>query len=371
MTKNKSSNVLLIVVSMFYLCIISLSSCARVVFHDASMNHPWRFIVISDPHSCYVSTDPYYQTTPLNIEIYNAIIQENPDFVAITGDLTSGYNTSGARGDSSAFSVPYSSKLALFKNTANILYDRFPIYVCRGNHDVNQDNSIASWQSAFSYLPSNGPEGEDKMTYYVDHKNVKLIFLDQYKGWVSHHNGPYNKDCPSLVDCEKINQNWFDSTMAANTRANVFVFSHQPVMSVSTSNLYDPCVKWLDVTTFINSMASSGRVRAYFCGHIHTGVIADINGGKYTVRQVVSGSSGGHPIPNPASSSYTCGSYSEHILWNSYDANRLVGLESLGYTVVDVSDETNTYAKVRITYKERTLVNGNYQFITKYSSYLK
>ncbi len=129
-----------------------------------------------------------------------------------------------------------------------------PVYPCRGNHELMSLNvGTLSWDNVFDgsrELPQNGPSGEKNKTYSVAYKNALFISLDNYAG----------------LNIQKVNQDWLDDQLAANTRPHVFAFGHTAAFMVK----HDDCLASNpeERDTFWNSLGAAGA-RTYFCGHDH------------------------------------------------------------------------------------------------------
>jgi len=193
-----------------------------------------RFIVTGDTRG----GDNGVNTTILG-EIADATIAEGADFILITGDLVNG------SGDQATLE----SQLTTWRNTMQDVYDAgIGVYPCRGNHDTG---SKVAWDNVFTgayALPSNGPAGEENITFSFTQDNVFVVGLDQY------------------VTDARVNQTWLDTQFTSNEQPHVFVFGHEPAFSVQHLDCLDDYPS--DRNTFWNSIAAEGG-RTYFAGHDH------------------------------------------------------------------------------------------------------
>ena len=254
---------------------------------------PWKFVLLSDTQgdnkervgkSCI--NDRVLQTTAEDIA------KENPDFVLVAGDLVNGWFRNGG--------TDYPSQFANWKSAMKSVYQAgIPVFPVRGNHESGPDRVVLpplpahlepppgtptllkqAFRSAFPevYIPQNGPEGEEGLTYSFARKNAFIVGLDQYG---SH---PH-----------KVNQDWLDRELAGNRKPHVFIYGHEPAFEVR----HRDCLAFYpkDRDAFWDSIGRAGG-RVYFCGHDHLynrAVIEDRAGNP--IRQVIAGTAGGVLVP--------------------------------------------------------------------------
>lgn len=257
-----------------------------VSFADA----PWSFIITADSRG----SDDGINRTILG-ELATEIMGHSVDFVLFPGDLVSGY--------AAADPAEFECQLRVWVEVMKPVYDaNIPVYVGRGNHELGDvyssypypgpepdpnDNDALRWLNVFgsdSYpdqkLPGNGPEGEQYMTYYVIHKNAFIACLDQYAG-VRH------------TFLHKVNQDWLDAQLAANTKPHIFVAGHEPAFRTLHTDCLDNHPDSRDA--FWTSIGSAGA-RTYLCGHDHFYDHARIDDGdgdpNNDIHQYIVGSAG-------------------------------------------------------------------------------
>lgn len=214
----------------------------------------WRFAVIGDMRGAVGAIN----TSALSL-LAQALVKDKVDLVLVTGDLVKGSPLglhSQLREWQAVMGPAYRAGIAVL-----------PI---RGNHEAG--GSEGAWKKAFSDLPTNGPSGEQGLTYNVLHKNAMFIGLDQY------------------VRSHRVNQPWLDKVLGGNTQPHVFVFSHESAFAAEhkTTMAHRPD----DRDVFWNSLGAAGA-RMYFCGHDHfyaRGAVADAGGNS--VQQLIVGSGG-------------------------------------------------------------------------------
>jgi len=195
-----------------------------------------RFVVTSDTQG----GDGNGVNSTMLGEIVWATINEGADFILISGDIVDGTPGQGT----------FKSQLLHWRDISQPLYDAgIGVYPVRGNHD---NGAKADWDDVFSgayALPSNGPVGEENITYSFTYGNVFIVGLDQY------------------VNPHRVNQTWLDTQFASNNEPHVFVFGHEPAFKLRHPDCLDDYPS--DRDTFWNSIAAEGE-RIYFCGHDHS-----------------------------------------------------------------------------------------------------
>jgi hypothetical protein len=209
---------------------------------------PVRFVVTGDSWG-----NDNGVNTPILTEIAQATVDEGVDFTLVIGDLTFGYADN---------QTEFESKLITWRNTMQPVYDAgIGVYPCRGNHDATGVKpavdptgamSKAAWDNVFSgayALPSNGPSGEENITFSFTQGNVFVVGLDQYG-----------------THPQRVNQDWLDAQFASNTQPHVFVFGHEPAFKIFHEDCLDDYPS--ERNTFWSSIASTCG-RTYFCGHDH------------------------------------------------------------------------------------------------------
>jgi len=254
---------------------------------------PWKFVLLSDTQgdnkervrkSCV--NDLVLQT------IAEDVAKEGPDFVLVAGDLVNGWFRNGG--------TDYPSQFANWKSCMKSVYHAgIQVFPIRGNHESGPDRVVLpplpkrlepppetpallkqAFRSAFpeEYIPQNGPEGEEGLTYNFAHKNACIVGLDQYG---SH---PH-----------RVHQEWLDRELAGNRKPHVFIYGHEPAFEVRHRDCLAFYPKERDA--FWDSIGRAGG-KVYFCGHDHLynrAVIEDNAGNP--VRQVIAGTAGGNLVP--------------------------------------------------------------------------
>ena len=208
-------------------------------------------------------------------ELVNALKAENPAFVAVNGDLVSGYSSK------------LQKQLEVWRDTfmAPLLDAGINVYACRGNHDANSGHfrkkgkSKLFWDKVFSgrfVFPDNGPEKEKNTTYYVKDKNVLLFILDSYKRKPTH----------------KVDVDWMKKVFKkekGKTPLHVFVVTHEPAYAVHHKDCLASEPKARD--EFVNIFLKNKGV-CFFCGHDHLYDHSKINLPAGEFHQFVCGTAG-------------------------------------------------------------------------------
>lgn len=249
----------------------------------------WKFAVISDTQGDNRSEN---NKSCINDEVVRAIaediVRENPDFVLVAGDLVNGWFRNAK--------TDYTAQYINWKETMKPVYHAgIQVYPIRGNHDDGPERLALpplpshlepppdtpillknAFKNVFteSYIPSNGPVDEERLTYSFTHKNAFIVGLDQYTG------GQH-----------KVNQAWLDRQLAGNKNSHVFVFGHEPAFEVNHRDNLAFFRKDRDL--FWDSIGKAGA-RIYFCGHDHfynRAMIPDNAGNQ--IRQIIAGTGGG------------------------------------------------------------------------------
>jgi hypothetical protein len=261
--------------------------------HVQERSAPWKFVLIADTQgdnkeragkSCI--NDQVLQT------IAEDIAKESPDFVLVAGDLVNGWFRNGG--------TDFASQFANWKSLMKSVYQAgIQVFPIRGNHEEGPDRVVLpplpkhleppsgtpallkqAFRNAFTeaYIPQNGPEGEEGLTYSFTRKNAFIVGLDQYG---SH---PH-----------KVNQDWLDRELDGNRKPHVFIYGHEPAFEVRHRDCLAFYLKERDA--FWDSIGRVGG-RVYFCGHDHLynrAVVEDKAGNP--IRQVISGTAGGNLVP--------------------------------------------------------------------------
>ena len=278
-----------VLATLFLLFLLQNTSCMRMGTPLPKSQAPWTFAVISDTQD-----DNRQKTnkTCVNDTVMRAIAEDiargKPDLVIVVGDLVNGWFRNGG--------TDYDTQYMNWKKAMGPVYaSGIPVYPVRGNHDSGPERLVLpplpahleppadtliflkeSFRKHFaeSYIPKNGPVGEEGLTYSFDHKNAFFVGLDQYTG--RQH---------------KINQAWLDRQLAGNIKPHVFIYGHEPAFQADHRDNLGFYPK--DRDNFWNAIGSAGA-KIYFCGHDHfynRALVHDETGNP--IRHIIAGTGGG------------------------------------------------------------------------------
>jgi len=284
----------------------------------ASSSEPsgaWKFVMVADTHVTETGA-------PLP-DLVLAIASEQPELVLVGGDIVqSGKGTTPAE---------MKAELSMFHQfMAPLRAQGIPVYPVRGNHEADAIGSASAWQEGFSgsySLPTNGPAGEQGLSYSVMHKNALFVAVDEY------------------VTLHQVNQAWLDSLLASNALPHVFVFGHEPAFKYFHDDCLDDNVAARD--TFWSSL-SQGRARVYLAGHDHFRDLSRIDDGdgrpENDLYQYIVGTGGGPFPPAPGALNGENGPYTPISVSHAVEN---------GYLLVQVSGDGPADLEVAMTFKRR------------------
>ena len=205
-----------------------------VVFGD-SRGDNWSWPVLDRPQGNWDFIQFMVNLTTGNVNGFN-----KPDFVVFLGDTT-------MRG-----SVGNTDYIAQWKAAMDGVYKaNIPVYLAKGNHelyrklfDLSHDkrtsyyfDNQADFKSLFSYLPSNGPTGDDgynSLAYSFVYGNSYFMFLDSFycysakkPGQTEFNQGVYEEFTSPQIAWEKRQL----ATNGFKGAKHLFVLSHVPLFS--------------------------------------------------------------------------------------------------------------------------------------------
>ncbi|HOO89551.1 MAG TPA: metallophosphoesterase [Syntrophales bacterium] len=278
------------------ICVLALvifllfaASCICKAARSGEYCAPWKFAVISDTQGDNRKQE--YKTC-INDAVVRAIaddlVREKPDLVLVAGDLVNGWFRNGG--------TDYDRQYANWKNVMIPVYRTgIRVYPIRGNHDSGPErlalpplpahlepppDTVVRLKETFrkhfteTYIPKNGPLGEEGLTYSFTHKNAFFVGLDQYT------DGQH-----------RVNQDWIEGQLAGNQSPHVFVYGHEPAFETNHRDNLSFYPKERDA--FWNAIGRAGG-RVYFCGHDHfynRALIRDDAG--HSIYQIIAGTGGG------------------------------------------------------------------------------
>jgi len=291
----------------------------------------WKFAMVGDTH---VTSSSY----AIPMELVTAMLADAPSLLLVAGDIV--------EGGSKATSATLETELNQFQTVmAPLTSAGIPVYPVRGNHEDDATDDLTAWNAVFtgtSALPSNGPSGEENLTYSFTKNNALFIGLDDY------------------VNIHRVNQTWLDAQFSANTRPHVFVFGHEAAFKVRHDDCLDDYATERD--TFWKSLSGAGA-KIYLCGHDHFFDLARIDDGDGNtgndLLQCLVGTGGGEL--------FTQSSYNGDN--STYTPVNMAYESEFGYLLVEISGTGNMDLDVTLTWKKRTLdsATGTYSYVPAYT----
>jgi len=182
-----------------------------------------------------------------------------------------------------------------------VLGEEYVWYPVVGNHELDKPEYMAylrAYNAGGSALPGivrAGPPGALETCYSFDYENAHFAVLNQYYDGAS--------DSGSDGDVGDALYEWLAADLAANDRPFVFVFGHEPAVSVPdldngrVRHRGDSLDKYPANNHRFWTLLRQHGVLAYFCGHTHNLSLAKING----VWQIDCGHARGQGDPGAAS----------------------------------------------------------------------
>ena len=151
-----------------------------------------------------------------------------------------------------------------------------PIYHTTSNHNTVDSAGEQVWRKIFSGIPSNGPAGQEGLSYWIRRDDLLIIFV--------------NTNSSLLGGAGHVECTWLENTLSSHSDArHIIVAGHHPVFAV---NGYDERPLWCIVEEEAEkfwSVLVRHRVLVYLCSHViafdvqeHDGVLQVCSGGAGT-----------------------------------------------------------------------------------------
>jgi Calcineurin-like phosphoesterase len=242
---------------------------------------PWKFALFSDGRSDR-GNDPG-ATNGVRWASYNALAahaaSQHVSLVMFPGDLANGGRQFGLLKD----------QWAAWSNALAPLYTNgIPVYPTRGNHEVAQDYSVTTWTNMFSYLPRNGPPGQEGLTYKVETNNALIIGFDQYIGRSTNFDA---KNYKKGVNSGMVSP-WVIDQIKSTTKRWVFVFAHE----AAYIGMHDDGLVNVPEERDALFDALGEKSGLYLCGHDHMYVRRQApDSHNNPVLEIVAGDGGAPP----------------------------------------------------------------------------
>jgi DNA repair exonuclease SbcCD nuclease subunit len=180
-----------------------------------------------------------------------------------------------------------------------------PVYLTRGNHELAQPDSIATWTNFFAELPRNGPDGQKGLTYKVETNNACFIGFDQYAG----RSATFDKTKYDNAVNRGMVSPWVFGQIRSTARRWVFVFGHEAAFIGHSTDCLANAPGERD--ELWDALGERGGV--YLCGHDHLYVRCEAPDAKNNpVLELVVGD-GGAPS-NPYDKAALNGKYDRQVV---------------------------------------------------------
>ena len=244
------------VIVKFILAILLI--IAIIAISDTQVSAVFRFAMTADTKDDDCSMSGNVGVNPYLDEMVRDMKTLGAQVFLCGGDLVHG-GTGGPHGSSQTAQFAKWNELTSAFEGAR--------YMVPGNRDIRPLVCPRSvWQSAFSYLPDNGPAGEQGLNYYVDFGNTRIIAsCDQ---WDTNPDGsttwPTNQTW--------VNKDWLEEILTQTENEgfeHIFVLGHTPGHAGDFHRLV------------------AHGVDAYFCGDLHSYVISRPEGDNTTLQAIV------------------------------------------------------------------------------------
>ena len=291
----------------------------------------------------------------ITTDIVNDIISQKASIVFSAGDEVAGIF--------GPYTEAFAAQLAYYKTIVSTPLSNAGIafYPIPGNHEHKIDssgnwgNTLPTWNTAFPYLPQNGPTGEVGGTYYVTYKNSLFILLDEY--------------ATGFGTNTKVNQPWINSINAGIQQQHLFVFGHSPAFQID-SYTTDTLGENSSLRNAFWSSLENAKADIYFSGHLHKFDFASVTGvSSHTTYHCLAGVTGSHIISPETSQNYKSNEpRTLNVLFDNYNNGESTACETsrhcaFGYTLVNVVGST-----VTVQYRKRNVAEtGEVTFVTAYS----
>ncbi len=232
--------------------------------------HGHQFVVYGD--SCSGVPGHMHEATTAAVNAVVARLSPQPEFIAYLGDEVIGLTT-----DEAALRAQWDYWL----NTEMAWLDReaIPIYHTTGNHTTYDAMSERLFREALSFLPENGPEGQQGLAYFVRRDDLLLIFVNTM--WTGLGEG-------------RVETEWLEATLISQADArHKLVFGHHPVFSINGfSGAYQRDIEPENGRRFWEILRRHG-VLAYLASHmlafdvqVHEGVLQIVTAGSGTKHRM-------------------------------------------------------------------------------------
>jgi len=168
----------------------------------------------------------------------------------------------------------------VFDMVKKIFGEEYAWYPVVGNHEAETPEDMAwlrDWGSGdIPNLIRRGPENGEETTYSFDFEHAHFVALNEYYDGKS--------DVGTDGDISEPLYNWLKNDLAANKKPFVFVFGHEPIVSIPDfdngrhRHKGDNLDAYPENNQRFQELLRRYGVMAYICGHTHNFSFAKING---------------------------------------------------------------------------------------------
>jgi len=294
------------------------------------MASSWKFAVLSDSGITYRDSNASYILEILANDIKN----QGVDLVIFPGDMISSSDNG-----SHANEKYYSWKSVMMP----LYYSGIPIYVIRGNHDwvvlgnISENNGNLGKDPYLKNFPLAGnaisPDGG--YSYSFIHKNAKFIGFDQF----INRNASFDDQIyASGSNHGQMMNSWVTDQINSSTSHLNFAFAHEPLFP---SESHHDCMANDPDSRDALVLALETHHGAYFCGHDHLYLRANISDGQgNSIPELIVGTAGtGNYNYAPVMVSDYSGRY-------NYSVDKVYGSSinpNFGYLLVTVDEFDNIW----------------------------
>jgi hypothetical protein len=316
--------------SLIFFAVFSAGLCLTVD------GEPLRIVVAGDGRADY----PWNPPRPSDNEGMNEVVtkavakaasDENAAILLWTGDVV---NVNDTNADT------LKNGLEKWRGIMEPLYSKVKIWPVRGNHEVYRylckdsndgepiPNAAGVWRDVFSgrfALPSNGPKGEEGLTFYSTEGSALIIGLDEYPG----------PDPDPLRRKHLVNQKWLDRVLKQNRKPFTFVYGHEAAFMAGRHKDDDTLAADVSARNlFWQSLVHAKAL--YFCGHDHFyDRMSVVRNGPTPGREVFQITAGTAGAP-----AYTAGQYAGSTLWKLQPAKHFDNV--YGFILIEVDGNNTT-----------------------------
>jgi Calcineurin-like phosphoesterase len=230
-----------------------------------------QFVCYAD--SCSGVPGARHATTFASVNAVVRRLQPQPEFIAFPGD-----EIIGLTADDDVLRRQW--RFWLDEEMGWLDRTAIPLYHTTGNHTSYDRASEAIFREMLSYLPRNGPPGQEGLTYVVRRGDLLMVFINTL---TSERGGE-----------GRVESDWLERTLAEHADARFkLVYGHHPVFSVNGfSGPYQREIGPEDGKTLWQVLVRHGVV-AYVCSHIlafdvqvHEGVLQILTAGAGTAHRM-------------------------------------------------------------------------------------